>query len=70
VAAAVRHRWVKALALLWGPVVTLAVVATGNHFLFDGVAGLAVTLAGFAAGTLLPRLARHRTGPRRVLAAT
>jgi PAP2 superfamily protein len=70
IAAAVRHRWVKALALLWGPLVTLAVVATGNHFLFDAAAGLVVTLAGFAAGTLLPRVARRRTGPRPVLVAT
>ena len=45
-AVALRPRWAKALALLWGPLVTLAVVATGNHFVFDAAAGLAVTLAG------------------------
>jgi len=58
---ALRPRWAKALALLWGPLVTLAVVATGNHYLFDAAAGLAVTLAGFAAGLLLPRLAHRLT---------
>lgn len=55
-AVALRPRWAKALALLWGPLVTLAVVATGNHFIFDGAAGVAVTLAGFALGTTLPRI--------------
>jgi PAP2 superfamily len=55
VAAAVRRRWGKALALLWGPAVTLAVVATGNHYLFDIAAGLAVTTAGYAAGRLVTR---------------
>jgi hypothetical protein len=49
-AAALRARWAKALALLWGPLVTLAVVATGNHYVFDAVTGLAVTGAGFLAG--------------------
>jgi hypothetical protein len=46
---ALRAPWAKALALLWGPIVTLAVVATGNHYLFDVVTGLLVTAAGFAA---------------------
>ena len=58
------QRWAKALALLWGPLVTLAVVATGNHFVFDAVAGLVVTGAGFAVGTLLPRVAHHWSEPR------
>jgi hypothetical protein len=30
----------KALALLWGPLVSLAVVVTGNHYVFDIAAGL------------------------------
>ncbi len=62
VALAVRRRWAKALALLWGPVVAVSVVATGNHYLLDIAAGLAVTAFGFAAGRLPTRLARcHRT---------
>ena len=48
VAVAARRRWVKAVALLWGPVVTLTVVATANHYVFDVLVGLVVTLAGFA----------------------
>jgi membrane-associated phospholipid phosphatase len=50
VAAALERRSAKALALLWGPAVALSVVATGNHYLFDIVAGLAVTAVGFAVG--------------------
>jgi hypothetical protein len=61
---ALRPRWAKALVLLWGPLVTLAVVATGNHFVFDAVVGLVVTAAGFAVGTLLPRAVRaYAAGP-------
>ena len=69
-ATALRPRWAKALALLWGPLVTLAVVATGNHFVFDAAAGLAVTAAGFSAGVLLPRVAHRWAQPRHVLATT
>jgi hypothetical protein len=70
-ATALPQRWAKALVLLWGPLVTLAVVATGNHFVFDAAAGLVVTSAGFVLGTALPRIARHWQSPqRRVLVAT
>jgi membrane-associated phospholipid phosphatase len=64
-ALAVRARWAKALALAWGPVVSLSVIATGNHYLFDIAAGLAVTAVGFAAGRLPERLAgpRHQLAP-------
>lgn len=55
-----RSRWAKALALLWGPTVALAVLATGNHYLFDIVAGLLVTIAGFGAARLIGRLSRAR----------
>jgi membrane-associated phospholipid phosphatase len=55
-AVALRHRWAKALALLWGPAVTLAVVATGNHFVFDVVAGVLVTGLGFCAARLISGL--------------
>ena len=57
----VRPRWAKALALLWGPVVSLSVIATGNHYLFDIAAGLVVTALGFAVGRLPGRLSRPRT---------
>jgi hypothetical protein len=57
---ALRSRWAKVLALLWGPTVALAVLATGNHYLFDIAAGLLTTPAGFAAA----RLIRRGPGPR------
>ena len=44
-AASVRSPWLKALALSWAPIIGLAVVATGNHFLFDIAAGVVVTVA-------------------------
>ena len=56
VAAGLRRRWAKALVLLWGPTVAVAVLATGNHYVFDIAAGLLVTGAGFAAGRLAERL--------------
>jgi membrane-associated phospholipid phosphatase len=55
-AAALHAPWAKALALAWGPLVTLSVVATGNHYVIDVVAGLLVTALGFAAGRLPARL--------------
>jgi hypothetical protein len=49
-AAAARRRTTKALALAWGPLVCLTVVATGNNYVFDIAAGLLVSVAGFFAG--------------------
>jgi hypothetical protein len=43
------------VAWLWAPTIALAVVATGNHFLFDIAAGVVVTAAGFALGELVRR---------------
>ena len=59
-AAAARTPVTKALALLWGPLVCLTVVATGNHYVFDIAAGLAAALAGYAIGAFLRR---PRTAP-------
>ena len=52
-AVATRRRW-RLLAWSWAPLVSLAVVATGNHFMTDIAAGLAVTAAGFAVGGFSP----------------
>ena len=41
----VRRRWAKALWLAWPVWVWFAVIATGNHFWLDVVAGVAVALA-------------------------
>jgi hypothetical protein len=60
-AAAATRRSTRLLALLWGPTVCLAVVATGNHYVFDIAAGLAVSVAGYGVGTLLHR-SRTRNG--------
>jgi hypothetical protein len=54
-AASARTPVAKALALLWGPIVCLTVVATGNHYVFDIAAGLAAALAGYAIGALVRR---------------
>ena len=45
--AAARRRALRIAAALWGPLVTVAVIATGNHYLFDVAGGLAVAVAGF-----------------------
>jgi hypothetical protein len=72
-AAALRAGWAKGVALSWGPLVTLSVIATGNHYLFDIVAGLLVTAVGFWAGRLTTRPFRPRSGVpsvRRLIPAT
>ena len=46
-ALAFRRPWARMIVLLWGPAVALSVVATGNHFVFDILAGLLVTIVGF-----------------------
>ena len=58
VAAAVQRRWLKVLALSWGPIVALSTVATANHYVFDVVAGLAITVVGYAAVTYRPLVTR------------
>ena len=49
-AAAASGRVAKALALLWGPLVCLTVVATGNHYVFDIGAGLLAAAVGYGLG--------------------
>ena len=61
VAAAVRNPILKGIALLWGPTIGLAVVATGNHFFFDIAAGVVVTIAGYVVGNAVDR---HFAGRR------
>jgi hypothetical protein len=60
VASAVRNPLLKALALLWGPAIGLAVVATGNHFVFDIAAGLVASAAGYGVGMLAARATTRR----------
>jgi PAP2 superfamily len=56
-AAVATRRSTKALAWLWGPTVCLAVVATGNHFVADIVAGVLITVLGYVLGRAATRLA-------------
>jgi membrane-associated phospholipid phosphatase len=49
-AAAARRRWLQLLALLWAPLVTVAVIATGNHYVFDVVTGALTAVVGYALG--------------------
>jgi hypothetical protein len=60
VAAAVKHPLLKFLALMWGPVVGLAVVATGNHYVFDIVAGLVASGMGYGLGAMAARIRIRR----------
>jgi hypothetical protein len=68
IAATVRHPVARALALLWGPTIGLAVVATGNHFVFDIAAGLVASAVGYVAGRAATRVRVPRPttglGPR------
>jgi hypothetical protein len=57
-----RSRVLRAVGAAWGPVVTLAVVATGNHYVLDAVAGVALAALSYG---LLRLPAPH---PRALLA--
>jgi hypothetical protein len=60
VAVSARSRAVRIAGVLWGPLVIVAVIATGNHFLIDIAAGLLLTGAGFAIALRLPPRAGAR----------
>jgi PAP2 superfamily len=61
--AALRNPVLKGVALLWGPVVGLAVVATGNHFVFDMAAGIVAAAAGYVLGAGATRVRIRRPSP-------
>jgi membrane-associated phospholipid phosphatase len=52
-AAAVRNPILRYAALMWGPVMLLTVVATGNHFVFDAIAGVSITAPGYGVHRLI-----------------
>jgi len=60
IAAASSNRIVKLLAHLWGPAIALAVVATGNHFVFDIAAGMVAAALGYGLGHLVSRTSSLR----------
>lgn len=58
-----RSRCLKALGVVYPVVVTLTIVVTGNHFLFDALAGDAVMGVGFlVASRLGKRAGANRSG--------
>jgi PAP2 superfamily protein len=63
-AAATSNRVMKMLVLLWGPTIGLAVVATGNHFVFDIAAGVVAIALGYALGELVTRGRGARPAPQ------
>jgi hypothetical protein len=63
VAAAVRNPAVKVLAWLWGPVIGLAVVATGNHYVFDIAAGVVAAGLGYLLGAAVARMQPRSPAP-------
>jgi hypothetical protein len=58
--AAIRQPVIRWVALLWGPIVALAVVATGNHFFFDAVAGIVASAAGYGLALMAARIRVNR----------
>jgi hypothetical protein len=61
VAAAIRNPAIKVLAWMWGPVIGLAVVATGNHYVFDIAAGVVAATLGYALGAAVARAAPRQS---------
>jgi hypothetical protein len=53
-----RQRWLRVLGVLYPLAVVLTIVVTGNHFIFDALAGAAVLAAGFLVANL-PRMGRR-----------
>ena len=58
-----RSRTVRALGWTYAPFMALVIVTTGNHFLFDALAGGVVVAAGYAVARSLT--AARATAPRR-----
>jgi hypothetical protein len=61
VAGVLRNPALRLLALLWGPVIGLAVVATGNHYMFDIAAGVVAAGLGYLLGAAVARMSPRRT---------
>ena len=63
-AAAVRNPIAKGLWLMWGPVIGLAVVATGNHYVFDIAAGVVAAGLGYLLGAAVARMTPRSAAPQ------
>ena len=53
-----RSRWARVLGALYPVAVVITIVVTGNHFIFDALAGIAVLAAGFLVANL-PRMGKR-----------
>jgi hypothetical protein len=62
---ALRRRWIKVLAVAYPFVTLFAVVVTANHYVLDGVGGVAAVALGWAAATALSRRSRPACRPPR-----
>jgi hypothetical protein len=56
-----KHRWAKALAVLYPVMTLLAIVITANHFVLDAVGGAAVLGLGWLGGRAIYRRGLTRT---------
>src|SRR5215212_7641080 len=66
VAALARRRWVRWIGAAYPPFMLFTIVATGNHFIFDAVAGgIVMVVAYFAARALVADTARPAPAPAR-----
>jgi hypothetical protein len=65
VAAAVRNPVMKVVWWLWGPAIGLAVVATGNHYVFDIAAGVVAAALGYLLGAAVARMKPRQVAPAR-----
>jgi membrane-associated phospholipid phosphatase len=54
--AALRNPILRYAALLWGPAIALAVVATGNHYVFDIAAGVLASGVGYGLQAMAARI--------------
>ncbi len=54
-----RSHLVRLAGAVYPPLVLLTIVVTGNHFILDAVAGIAVLAAGFAVAVLFRRRERE-----------
>ena len=61
-----RSHLIRIAGAIYPPLVVLTIVVTGNHFVLDAVAGMAVLGVGF----LLARVLRRRSGKEKVRACT
>ena len=61
-----QQMWLRVLGILYPIAVVLTIVVTGNHFIFDALAGIAVLGAGF----MVANLPRIRRSPWAIMDAT